>query len=525
MTTVARRAFLQGAAATTGGVLVSGTLPGLIANAVAAPPDSFRTLGPVADLRDNIVRLHVPAGFQYRSFHDTDTAPDPTPPDPNDPRPPVFLDDGTRLPGRHDGMAAFPGPDGNVWLVRNHEILGTTASGVAFGPGAPYDNKALSGTTTTLVTPFGEVLDSFTSLNGTSGNCAGGGMPWGAWITCEETINGPDVFDDFNRNIPTPSPPTTYILNARLTKPHGFIFEVPKDGQSNRLPIKYAGRFSHEAAAYSPDEGSVYLTEDNFAFPSGFYRYIPENNPMDLGHLEDGGRLEMLKIVDVQNAHLEGHQAIGATYAVEWVEIEEPFPGDGSFPMSGGVPTTTNDEALVFVSAQGLAQGAAHFSRLEGAKYTRGEIYFTSTQGGGPEMTGPDTVLGYGKGTGQVWSYDPRTSRLTCRFQAPHLLSDSVAANTVFELPDNITAKSDRGTLVICEDGPIDNYIRGLTRDGELFNIALNRLVSNSTGAERFREEFAGATFGPGTDTLFVNIQASAGISFAIWGPWGRIGV
>jgi secreted PhoX family phosphatase len=45
------------------------------------------------------------------------------------------------------------------------------------------------------------------------------------------------------------------------------------------------------------------------------------------------------------------------------------------------------------------------------------------------------------------------------------------------------------------------------------------------TFAPRFGEEFAGATFGPGTDTLYVNIQASQGITFAIWGPWGRIGV
>ena len=517
MTMVDRRTFLRGAAATTGGVLVGGSLQAILASAAGgASPDQLGGLDPVADLRDNMVRLHLPPGFRYRSFHDTDG-------------PAVTLDDGTILPGRHDGMAAFAGPDGNVWLVRNHEILGTTASGVAFGPGTPYDAKALSGTTTSLVSPFGEVLDSFTSLNGTMGNCAGGGMPWGSWISCEETINGPDVFDDFNRNIPNPSPPTTYILNARLLKPHGFIFEVPANGQSNRTPIMHAGRFSHEAAAYSPDDNAVYLTEDNFAFPSGLYRYLPPNDPMVDGHLEDGGKLQMLKVVGVPQAHLEGAQETGATYDIEWKDIAEPFPQpDGLFPTTGGdpeLPTLTNDQAVSFVGDQGRALGAAHFSRLEGAKYTRGEIYFTSTQGGGPDMAGPDTVLGYGRGTGQVWSYDPRRARLTCRFQAPHLLSESVAANAEFELPDNITAKSDRGTIVICEDGPIDNYIRGLTRDGGLFDIALNRLVSNATGAPRFREEFAGATFGPHTDTLYVNIQASAGITFAIWGPWGRIGV
>jgi hypothetical protein len=418
-------------------------------------------------------------------------------------------------------MAAFPGPGGNVWLVRNHEVNGSALGG-AFGPGTPYDSSALGGTTTTLVTPFGEVVEAWTSLNGTQMNCAGGGMPWGSWITCEETINGPDVFDDFTRNpLPPapPVPPTTYIQNRRLTEPHGFVFEVPASGQSNRQPIMHAGRFAHEAAAYSPDEGYVYLTEDNFGFASGFYRYIPPSNPMEVGHLEDGGRLQMLKVVGVINAHLEGNQLSGARYPVEWVEIEHPFPGtDGRFPMNGDVPSLTNDQAISFVGNQGRAQGAAHFSRLEGAKYTRGEIYFTATQGGGaPETVVQDDVGGYGNGTGQVWSYNPRTSTLTCRYQAPSGLA--------LDFPDNITAKSDRGTIILCEDGAAPNYIRGLTRDANLFDIALNRLTRNSDGAPRFGEEFAGATFGPGTDTLYVNTQASAGITYAIWGPWGRIGV
>jgi secreted PhoX family phosphatase len=40
-----------------------------------------------------------------------------------------------------------------------------------------------------------------------------------------------------------------------------------------------------------------------------------------------------------------------------------------------------------------------------------------------------------------------------------------------------------------------------------------------------FNDEFAGSTFSPDGGTLFVNIQASAGMTFAIWGPWAAIGV
>ncbi len=71
----------------------------------------------------------------------------------------------------------------------------------------------------------------------------------------------------------------------------------------------------------------------------------------------------------------------------------------------------------------------------------------------------------------------------------------------------------------MCEDGTNLNFLRGLTRKGELFDIAQNRI------ATQLNDEFAGSTFSPDGETLFVNIQASHGVSLAIWGPWGRIGV
>jgi secreted PhoX family phosphatase len=504
MTDLARRSFLQGAMATAGGVLVSGPLQALVADAVGAAPPTG-ALAPVADLRDGRVRLHLPRGFRYRSFHDTDTLL--PPPDQPQVQPPIVLDDGTVLPGRHDGMGAFPGPDGHVWLVRNHEINGPV--GAAFGPGDPYDAHAGGGTTTIEVTADGHVVQAFTSLNGTQMNCSGGRMPWGSWISCEETVNGPDVGPDF-----------TGAPNTSLEQRHGFIFEVPAGGQSDRQPVTKAGRFAHEAAAYSPDEGIVYLTEDNFAFPSGLYRYLPPVHPTAAGRLEDGGRLQMLRVVGSANAHLEATQVDGTTYAVDWVDIEDPDP---TFPYTPGqVAPTTNDEAIAYVGDQGRAQGAAHFSRLEGAVFAKGQIHFTSTQGGGSAESGPQPRLGYGRGAGQVWAYDPRRSTLTCRFQSP--------GTSTLELPDNITARNDRGALVICEDGPADNYIRGLSRDAHLVDLAVNRLRRNNPSADgtyatRYGEEFAGATFSPDGETLFVNIQANQALTFAIWGPWGRMGV
>ena len=89
-------------------------------------------------------------------------------------------------------------------------------------------------------------------------------------------------------------------------------------------------------------------------------------------------------------------------------------------------------------------------------------------------------------------------------------------------MPDNITSRNDRGSIVICEDGPVENYIRRLDRDGGLADIALNRLTSNADPAvTRYGEEFAGATFSPSGDTLFVNIQASRGNHLRDLGPVG----
>jgi len=486
---VERRTFLKGSAAVAGGVALAGPFAGLVAGPASALGGApFRGLRATPDLRDGKVRLHLPAGFSYRSFHDTEST--------------VTLDDGTVLPGRHDGMGAFEGPAGNVTLIRNHEV---NNPGPAFGPTGShtYDPMARGGCTHVDVSHTGEVAHAFTAINGTMMNCSGGQMPWGAWVTCEETVNGPDVGPDF-----------TGASNVSLTKPHGYVFEVPVDGRASAQPVTRAGRFPHEAVSFDPREGRLYLTEDNFAFPSGFYRYTPATNPMESGHLDNDGTLQMLAVKGQPNAHLEASQPKGAVYSVEWVDIEDPDP---TFPYTPGqVAPTTNDEALQYVGDQGRAKGAAGFSRLEGQVYDNGVVYFTSTQGGGAAETGPELTAGYGNGFGQVWAYDTRSEKLRLVYESP--------GKQTFDFPDNITV-SERGTLVVCEDNNQDNYVRGLNRGGQLWDIALNRVESSRTGLPRYDDEFAGSTFSPDGSTLYVNIQASAGLTFAIWGPWQKIGV
>lgn len=81
-------------------------------------------------------------------------------------------------------------------------------------------------------------------------------------------------------------------------------------------------------------------------------------------------------------------------------------------------------------------------------------------------------------------------------------------------MPDNLCV-SPRGGLVVCEDGHNEQFVRGLTRQGQIFDFAQN--VSPIHAGS----EFAGATFSPDGQTLFVNIQ-TPGVTLAVWGPWQK---
>ncbi|TMR89407.1 alkaline phosphatase PhoX [Nonomuraea basaltis] len=464
-----RRRFISnvvaGIAGPFAGVACAGTQGG-----AKAASSGYGPLRPVRDLRDGKVRLHLPDGFKYRSFSAAGER----------------FSDGSIVPGRHDGMAAFSGPGDSAILIRNHEVSGPVG---AFGDKRrAYDPMAGGGTSTLRVTRHGEVIKSAPSLNGTMMNCSGGPMAWRAWLSCEETVNGPDVADDFSG-----------ADNSKLTQKHGYIFEVPVGRAATARPIRSAGRFAHESAAFDPSSGAIYLTEDNFGFPSGFYRYLPPKHPVLAGKLLDGGRLQMIAVKGAKRKNLSLGQEPGAAYATEWVDIDDPDPSFRGKP--------SNDVVVQAVGRQGREQGAAIFSRLEGAVFHQGTVYFVSTQGGDTDPADPPPS-GFGKGRGQVWGYETWSGRLKLVYESPR--------SSVLDLPDNVTV-SRRGTLVLCEDGEDANYLRGLTRSGKIFDFCRLESIPGDPGAE-----FAGSTFGPGGHTLYVNVQAKQGRSFAIWGPWER---
>lgn len=348
--------------------------------------------------------LDLPPGFQYRAFSVTGE----------------LMNDGRRVPGKHDGMAAFSGLDNTVILVRNHEINGIPQGvpGAIAPPDKHYDPYHQGGTTTLVVGSDRQLISHYTSLAGTERNCAGGATPWGSWISCEE----PEV---------------------RELEPikHGYNFEVPANatGIVEPIPLVAMGRFRHEAIAVDPGTGIVYQTEDRG--DGLFYRFIP-NRP---GDLRAGGVLQALKIkgrpgFDTSNRDMT-NILVGEAIAVEWVTIEEPDP-DGDT-----------------VRVEGFSKGAARFSRGEGICYSNGEFYFTCTDGGRG-------------GYGQVWRYVPGKDETAGG--SIELFVEPGDRNKL-DAPDNIIM-SPTGDLFICEDGYKTQYIVGINSQGELYRFARNAL-------------------------------------------------
>lgn len=474
-----RRQFLQRSTMLAGGAVITATtLQTLTAhNAWAASSQArgggknaagYGPLKPVADQNGDAI-LALPDGFSYVTFGKTGQ---------------TLLNGGGIHARNHDGMGAFPGPDGTVRLIRNHEVRNAPndfAVGLVGDPGTRYDARAAGGTITIDYDPVKrQSVREFISLNGTIVNCSGG-LAYNnvGWLTCEESVAGP---------------------NQGWAKKHGYTFLVPAAANATVLavPITAMGRFAKEAAVADPDTGFVYQTEDAGS-NSGFYRYLP-NNPSDL---LAGGVLQMLKVAGVANYDTRTNQTLGSLLPVEWVNIADPDPN-----LEGGATSCFN---------QGLALGGARFNRLEGIfRGEGGSIYFLSTSGGNAQF-------------GQLWQYIPdgASGKLVLVYES--------TAGALLDSPDNLCV-TPSGGILFCEDdsnpvadGRVNdtdplapgiedvNRLVGLARDGSPFTFAVNRLNDS---------EFAGACFSPDGDILFVNVFGGSGINSgmtcAIQGPWRR---
>lgn len=403
--------------------------------------------------------LRVPRGFRAVAFSRTGQE----------------MDDGLLVPGKHDGMAAFSGPNGRTLLVRNHELESAWVEMSPFGRDGSrlgqisrellYDAGRgvapnLGGTTTLVFDTRTQSLEAhFLSLAGTVRNCAGGPTPWGTWITCEE-ISEPE---------------------STAEQPHGYNFEVlptAKPALTKPVALKAMGRFRHEAVAVDPRSGIVYETED---IGDGLlYRFIPH----EPGRLAAGGRLQALAVADWKTADTRNWTQrafpVGEPKRVSWIDLDDVDSPKGDLRL------------------RGAAAGAAVFARGEGAWHGNDAVYFAMTNGGTAKL-------------GQIFRYRPSPDEGTSRErEQPGTLELFSEPNdsTLLRNCDNLCV-APWGDLVICEDASGICRLVGITPRGEFYVIAAG--VANG--------ELAGACFSPDGSTLFVNVQ-TPGYTVAITGPW-----
>ena len=168
----------------------------------------------------------------------------------------------------------------------------------------------------------------------------------------------------------------------------------------------------------------------------------------------------------------------GQRLKVDWVDVADPDPREDS------------------VRYQAAEAGAARFCRGEGVFFSDGVVYICCTSGGHRDL-GQVFKLKLGRGD----SADEL-----------ELFAESPDAS-VLDMPDNIYL-APWGDLLLAEDGSGDNYLRGITPEGRIYDLARNA---------KSKSEFAGICTSPGGDAIFVNLQLD-GLTLAITGPLHELG-
>lgn len=444
-----RRRFLGATASAFAALAASGCMTRGEGTATAPAPKAaggFAGYGPLKP--DPAGFLDLPEGFSYRVISRLGDA----------------MDDGGTVPDRADGMGCFDLGNGEIALVRNHELQPRHDAGGPIAKGFGKRNGAfVPGGTTTIVLDAAslQLKRQFRSLGGTIRNCSGGVTPWGSWLTCEEAPTGPGQ-----------------PYGDGLERDHGWVFEVPAaaKGLVDPVPLKAMGRFNHEAAAVDPATGIVYMTEDRD--DGMLYRFIPKVP----GKLAEGGRLQAMSIEGLPDCRnwATALMPLRKAYAVSWIDLDQP--------------EAPKDDLRI----RAAAKGATLIARGEGLHMgvNRGvsEVFACCTSGGAKQL-------------GQILRLTVGQSGKPDMIE---LFFESESTDQ-FNFGDNLTVAAN-GHLIVCEDqytDVVDNHIRGITPDGRAYNLA--RLHAQT--------ELAGGCFSPDGKVLFVNAYGPTA-TLAITGPW-----
>ncbi|WP_431930038.1 alkaline phosphatase PhoX [Nonomuraea jabiensis] len=459
-----RRDLLRTGAAGGLGIAIAGSVEAIsgpaYAEAVQNGVARAAGYGPVVADPKNVLAL--PKGFKYQIVAQAGV---------------TKLESGEPTPSDADGTGFFHTGNGGV-LVNNHEIGGNEPYGVPALEGLTYDEGGRGGTTNIVVDRNGKRVREYVSLAGTVQNCAGGVTPWNTWLTCEETevrAGGP------------------------LKKDHGYVFEVDpfdKDANEQPVPLKFLGRYAHEAVAVHPRNSEIYLTEDAGA-PNGLYfRWTPPRGfrpgkgalrKLALGKDGDtAGTLEAMSCFKGAKhiGDLSEATQPGTKYKVKWVEVPD------------------RDAKTVSVRKQFGDDKVTRSRKLEGQWWGDGGVYFVASFARHDDGSRNEH-------DGQVWFYDPESETVTLK--TIFGVNPDPEQDTDYDGPDNITV-SPYGGLILAEDGEGVQHLVGVTEKGSPYPMARNDLNDS---------EFAGVVFSNDGKFLFASIQ-TPGYTFAITGPWSK---
>jgi secreted PhoX family phosphatase len=442
MITPDRRRFLGATASAFAALAASGCSTRSVTAPRMAARSGFAGYG--ALVPDPAGLLDLPPGFSYRVISRLGDA----------------MDDGGTVPDRADGMGCFDIGNGELALVRNHELQPQHDAGGSIAQGYGKKNGVfVPGGTTTIVLDAAtlSVKRQFRSLGGTIRNCSGGVTPWGTWLSCEEAPTGPGQ-----------------PRGEGLEQSHGWVFEVPASapGLVDAVPLKAMGRFNHEAAAVDPATGIVYMTEDRD--DSVLYRFLPKVP----GRLAEGGRLQAMVIeglADTRNWSIAA-MPVGQGFPVRWVDLD-------------AVEAPKDD-----LRQRAASKGAALVARGEGLHMGENAVFACCTSGGAKQL-------------GQILKLTPGLAG------APDIIELFFESESTdqFNYGDNLTV-APNGHLIVCEDqytDVVDNHIRCITPDGRAHTLA--RLTAQT--------ELAGGCFSSDGKWLFVNAYSPTA-TLAITGPW-----